>query len=100
MCTHKDEPLADWERELLTGDRKTVTVRLTVTHLDGSTTVIDGINCESFVWVHLNTETNGPWRNDAPLTLSVQSETEEGLIYYVPNVKFYTTESIEEWVKA
>lgn len=92
-----DEPLADWEAELL-GYVRDVTVRLTATHHDGSTTVIDGINCETFVWVYLRTEATGGWRSDGPLVLSVEGEN-DGLIYYVPSVKFYTTESITEWMK-
>lgn len=92
----KDEPLMDWERELLGHERK-VTVRLTATAHDGTITVIDGVNPETFVWVHLNTETNKGWRKDSPLVLSVMAEN-DGPIHYITNVQRWTTESIVEWV--
>jgi hypothetical protein len=93
---HIDQPLADWERELL-GHEKVVTVCLTVTHHDGTETVIDGIDPQTFVWVALRTESNDGWRNDGPLVLSVMMEDGEGPIHYLPNVHKWTTESTASW---
>lgn len=96
VMNYIDEPLADWERELLGHERK-VFVRLTVHQHDGTVLSVDGVNPETFVWVHYRTETSGGWSNDAPLTLSVASE-DDGPIHYIPNVHRWTTETIVEWV--